>query len=188
MEKLIELLNKFTYFEKAELEKVLICLKMKRIRKNDFLLYSGNVCKELYYIITGCLRFYFIDTKGNEKTRFILYDNTFGTALHSFITQEPSLEYIQAIDDSEVYAMSYEDFYRLNKELPQWREIYQKLLEVSYCNQIKRIEEMVTLTAKERYEILLKEKPWLVQKLSNKILASFLDIREETLSRIKSKF
>ncbi len=69
----------------------------------------------------------------------------------------------------------------------KWKIFYQRILEMAYSFQNKKIEGLVTLSAKQRYELLLKETPILVQKLSNKILASYLDIAQETLSRLKSK-
>ncbi len=64
---------------------------------------------------------------------------------------------------------------------------YWKMLEMAYCFQNRKIEELVTLTAKQRYDNVLNENPILIQRLSNRVLASYLDIREETLSRLKSK-
>ena len=68
-----------------------------------------------------------------------------------------------------------------------WKIFYQKILEMAYSFQNRKIEQIVTLTAKQRYDNILKENPILIQRLSNKMLASYLDIREETLSRLKSK-
>ncbi len=84
-------------------------------------------------------------------------------------------------------AISHADFYRLNSQMDNWRNFYQRILEMAYSFQNGKIEQRVTLTAKQRYEVILNENPALVQQVSNKILASYLDIREETLSRLKSK-
>jgi TRAP-type mannitol/chloroaromatic compound transport system substrate-binding protein len=70
--------------------------------------------------------------------------------------------------------------------MENWKNFYQKILEKAYSFQNRKIETLVTLTAKQRYEQLLTENPAFVQRLSNKVLASYLDMREETLSRLKS--
>ena len=116
-----------------------------------------------------------------------MLDNHIGTALTSFISQNPSVEFIEALDDTELLAISHSDFYQLNKEIDAWKNFYQRILEMAYSFQNKKIEQLVTLTAKQRYDIVLKENPALIQRLSNKVLASYLDVREETLSRLKSK-
>lgn len=116
-----------------------------------------------------------------------MLDNHIGTALTSFISQKPSIEFIEALEDTELMAINHTDFYRLNKEIDNWRIFYQRILEMAYSFQNRKIEQLVTLTAKQRYDNVLKENPVLIQRLSNRILASYLDIREETLSRLKSK-
>ncbi|MFN3022023.1 Crp/Fnr family transcriptional regulator [Chryseobacterium sp. TY3] len=141
----------------------------------------------LFWNMTGCIRTYFIDKDGEEKTRYVMTDFTIGTALTSFATQKQSTEFIDAQKDTELLAISHSDFFKLNQQFDKWKIFYQRILEMAYAFQNRRIESLVTLTAKQRYEELLKNNPILIQKLSNKVLASFLDIKPETLSRLKSK-
>jgi CRP-like cAMP-binding protein len=173
-------------FDQGELDQIVSCFKLKSVTKNSILLQEGNVCKEFYFIHTGCIRTFFIDKNGHEKTRYIMLDNYIGTALTSFISQKPSVEFVEALEDTELLAISHSDFYRLNKEKDSWKNFYQRILEMAYSFQNRKIEQLVTLTAKQRYENVLKENPALIQRISNKVLASYLDIREETLSRLKS--
>lgn len=187
IEKLTTVLKMFADFDERELDKISVCFKPKSVKKNDILLHQGSVCKEFYFIHTGCIRTFFIDKNGHEKTRYVMLDNHIGTALTSFISQKPSIEFIEALEDTELMAINHTDFYRLNKEIDNWRIFYQRILEMAYSFQNRKIEQLVTLTAKQRYDNVLKENPVLIQRLSNRILASYLDIREETLSRLKSK-
>lgn len=116
-----------------------------------------------------------------------MLDNHIGTALTSFISKNPSFEFIEALDNTELLAINYSDFYRFNKEMDSWKNFYQRILEMAYSFQNRKIEQLTTLTAKQRYDNVLKENTVLIQRISNRILASYLDIREETLSRLKSK-
>lgn len=186
-EKLKSVLKMFADFDENELVKILSCFKLKSFSKNDILLHEGSISKEFYFVQTGCIRIYFVDKNGHEKTRYIMLDNHIGTALTSFISQNPSIEMIEALEDTELLAISHTDFYHLNSKIDNWRNFYQRILEMAYSFQNRKIEQRVTLTAKQRYEIILNENPALIQQVSNKILASYLDIREETLSRLKSK-
>ena len=113
-------------------------------------------------------------------------ENHIGTALTSFISQKPSVEFIEALDDTQLLSISHSEFYRLNKDITNWKLFYQKILEMAYSFQNKKIEQLMTLTARQRYERILSENPILIQQVSNKVLASYLDMREETLSRLKS--
>jgi CRP-like cAMP-binding protein len=185
--KLKILLQGFANFDEQELEQILSFFKPKSVKKNSILLHEGSVSKEFYYICSGGIRTFFIDKNGHEKTRYVMLDNHIGTTLASFISQKPSIEFIEAVDDTELLAIHHHDFYKLNHEMDNWRVFYQKILERAYSFQNRKIETLVTLTAKQRYELLLKENPELIQRLSNKVLASYLDIREETLSRLKSQ-
>ena len=180
-------LKNFATFDEQELEVIVSFFKPKSVKKNDILLHKGNISKEFYYVHTGCIRTFFIDKNGYEKTRYVILNNQIGTTLSSFISQTPSLEFIEALDDTELLTISHKDFYHLSKEINNWRNFYQKILENTYTFQNKKIEALVTLTAKQRYEQLLIENPEFIQRLSNKVLASYLDMREETLSRLKSQ-
>ncbi len=186
-ENLHKLLLHIVKFNSSELEKITDCFKPKSIKKGDFLLHEGQICKEFYYVKKGCIRTYFMDKTGEEKTRYVMTDFTIGTALTSFATQKPSTEYIDAQQDTQLLIISHADFFRLNKQFNNWKLFYQKILEMAYSFQNRRIENLVTLTAKQRYDEIMNNNPILIQKLSNKVLASFLDIKPETLSRLKSK-
>lgn len=186
-DKLKIVLKMFADFDEQELNKISDCFKPKSVTKNSILLNEGSICKEFYFINTGCIRTFFIDKNRHEKTRYVMLDNHIGTALTSFISQKLSMEFIEALDDTELLAINHSDFYRLNKEMNSWKNFYQRILEMAYSFQNRKIEQLVTLTAKQRYDIILKENPVFIQRLSNRVLASYLDIREETLSRLKSK-
>ncbi len=177
----------FGEFSEQELEKISNCFKPKTVLKNSILLSEGSICKEFYFINKGCIRTYFIDKNGHEKTRYVMLDKHIGTALTSFVAQRPSIEIVEAIGDTELLVINHSDFFSLNKEMDSWKNFYQRILEMAYSFQNRKIEQLVTLTAKQRYENVLKENPILIQCLSNRVLASYLDIREETLSRLKSK-
>ena len=179
-------LEMFADFDDAAIQEVLHCFKPQSVSKNTVLLNSGSICKTFYFVGSGCIRIYFIDKNGREKTRYVMLENHIGTALASFISQKPSIEFIEALDDSELLGISHADFYRLNDEIPGWKDFYRRMLEMAYTFQNKKIEQLVTLSARQRYDTVLKENPLLIQRVSNRVLASYLDIREETLSRLKS--
>lgn len=179
-------LKQFAGFTDQELSQILSCFRPVTAPKNSILLHEGSVCKAFYFVSRGCIRTYFTDRGGQEKTRYVMLENHIGTALTSFISREPSFEFIDATEDTELLAISHSDFFRLNNEMDNWKRFYQRILEMAYAFQNRRIEHLVTLSAKQRYNLVLEENPALVQRLSNKMLASYLDIREETLSRLKS--
>lgn len=134
-DKLKIMLKMFADFEEHELEKISGCFKPKSFKKNGILLHEGNVCKEFYFINTGCVRTFFIDKNGHEKIRYVMLDNHMGTALTSFIAQKPSIEFSEALDDTELSAIRYSNFFRLNREVVSWKIFYQRILEMAYSFQ-----------------------------------------------------
>lgn len=179
-------LKLFAPFTDAELNEIVNCFRRKIVRKNDILLREGSTCNHFYFVHKGSIRTFFLDMNGHDKTRLIMLVNHMGTALSSFIAQKPSIEWIEALEDTELSAIHYSDFYRLIHQMNNWRNFYQRIMEMAYTFQNRKIEQRVRFTAKQRYDQLLQESPELIQQVSNKVLASYLDIREETLSRLKS--
>lgn len=181
-----QLIHFFSSIDEKDLNKIVDCFQLRVLKKNELLLVAGNVCDKFYFINSGCIRTYFITKQGHEKTRYIMMEPSIGTALTSFISQQPSFEFIDALEKTEILSITHTDFFRLVNEIPAWKNFYLKLLEMAYSFQNKKIESLVTLTAKERYEELIKENPKIIQRISNKILASYLDVKQETMSRLKS--
>ena len=175
------------HFQSLHFDKIIGFFRPLKVNRNKYLLCEGEVCNALYYVRQGSIRTFFINKEGVEKTSSVMVENDFGTAWTSFISRQPSLQFIEAAENTELLTISYKEFHRKINADNLWKEFYLKCLESAYLNQSRKIEALMTLDAKQRYEKLLKGNPGLIQKLSNKTLASFLDMREETLSRVKSK-
>ena len=161
--------------------------KSRSTKRGEVLLAAGSICRYIYFVNKGCLRVYLMDAEGKESTRFLIPEGRFGTAFPSFILQEPSLAYIQSVEASEVLFLTHQDFRALPDILPAWEKIYRMNLERDYIASIKRIESLITMSAKERYTQLMESEPGLIQRLPSKIIADYLGISQETLSRLKSK-
>lgn len=173
--------------DNLQLNEIASCFRLRAVGKNTILVSPGETCRELYIVKHGCVRTYYLTNDGLEKTRYIGLENSVVGAMSSFISQKESFEYVQALEDSELYAIGHRDFYQLVSDIPQWDRFYTSFLETAYLFQNNKIEERLTLSAGERYERLMKENPQLIQRVSNKILASYLDMAQETLSRLKSR-
>ena len=180
-------LKKNIDFDEEDLKIILSYFKNVKKNKNEILLAHGKVSEFSYFVKKGCLRIYFINDEGKDSTRYIAFENQFATALVSFITKEPAEETIQAIENSELLCISHNDFRHLIKIVPKWKDFYTIYLEKAYVNNSKRLMSFTTLSAAERYDQLFKINPNIVKRLPNKIVASYINISNETLSRLKSK-
>jgi CRP-like cAMP-binding protein len=174
-------------FNEEQLNHILSYFKPMSIKKNAILLEQNTVANQLFFIKKGCLRLYYVNEEGNILTRFMAFENTFLTSIVSFISREPSLEYIQAVENSEVFIIPYHEFIHLRKTIPTWDSLYIYILEYGLTVINAKLSSLITQNATERYLNLLKNNPELVQRLSNVNLAAYLNISPETLSRLKSQ-
>lgn len=170
-----------------DLEVILPHFKPMTLKKNETITVLGKPAKRMYFVNKGCLRVYFLKPGGGEVTRRFAFENTFSVSLISFISGEPLNEYTKAIENTELLYISRNDFYHLVEIIPAWGKFYRNFLEFAYINNTKRLQSFATRDAAERYRLLLKESPHFVQRLSNKLVANYLNISQETLSRLKSK-
>lgn len=171
----------------AQLSVILSHFKPLKTVRNQLLLAEGEVAKNIFFVGSGCVRVYFLDENGQEATRYLAFENNFVSGLMSFIGQQPSHEFIQAVLPGQLLAISRNDFYYLLDTIPGWEKFYRHYLENAYVVNTGRLMSFITQSAGERYQQLLHKNPHIVQRLPNKLVASYLNISQETLSRLKSK-
>lgn len=181
-----DLIRNKTGLDEQQLAKVLCCFKPLTAKKNELLLEEGSVAERLFFINKGCLRLYYSQDGNSLSTRFMAFEHTFLTSIVSFISREPALEYIQAVENSELLVISHHDFFHLRETIPAWDRMYIHILEYGLTVITSKLNSLLTQNATERYRSLLRNNPELVQRLSNANLAAYLNISPETLSRLKS--
>ncbi|MFC6102806.1 Crp/Fnr family transcriptional regulator [Olivibacter domesticus] len=184
---LADLIQKITDLDEEQLIAVVSCFKPLTVEKHDNLLERGAIANRLFFINKGCLRLYYSSEDHHTATRFMAFEHTFLTSIVSFISREPSSEYIEAVEQSELLVISHHDFFNLRVTVPSWDKIYIYILEYGLTVINSRLSGLLTQTATERYRDLLKNNPELIQRLSNANLAAYLNISPETLSRLKSQ-
>jgi CRP-like cAMP-binding protein len=177
-------LRLFVDFTDEDLEAVWHFFYYKKIKKGEFLYVPNEIATEIGFVIKGVYRvYYLIDEK--ESTRFIGSENIFATSVPSFTTQKPCIEYVEALENMELLMLSYQNLQKMYEISPKWERFVRILAEYSYNEQQKRIYSLIALTAQQRYEQFTKERPDLVQRVPQYIIANYLGISPETLSRIR---
>src|ERR1700743_1162969 len=170
-----------------DLSLILSHFKPRTVKKKEILLHEGGLSTRMYFVIKGCLRIYFIKDVGTEVTRRIIFENDASSSMVSFINETPSNEFIEAVMDSELLYMDRKDFYHLVETLPAWEQFYRRQLEYAYVINTNRLMSFITNDATERYLQLLKENPEIIKRLPNRLVANYLNITQEGLSRLKAK-
>ncbi|MGE8422079.1 MAG: Crp/Fnr family transcriptional regulator [Sphingobacterium siyangense] len=187
MENLLsDLIKLTTGVNDEQLKKILPMFRSAVVKKNEHLLEHGMVADRLFFICKGCLRLYYQNEDRANATRFMAFENTFLTSIVSFISREPTTEYIQAVENAEVFYITHKDFLFIRNEIPAWDRLYIYILEYGLTVVNRKLSSLLTQNATERYRSLLLNNPDLIQRLSNANLAAYLNISPETLSRLKS--
>ncbi len=170
-----------------QIDEVLAHFRHLKVGRNAQILRQGEVCGHVYFIASGCLQVYVYDSNYNETTRDIALEGQWCSELISFGGQKPATENIRAIEDSNLLAINFQGFQKLMETVPPFALVYKQLLEASYANSVYRINTLVSLSALEKIKWLMDNRPVLMQRVSSKIIASYLGISQETYSRLKRK-
>ena len=155
--------------------------------RGEYLLQAGEICRYVYFIVEGCVQVFVIDKNGKESTREFYVEEQWVTDIFGFQNQNPSTEFIRCVEPSKLLRIHYDKFQILSQQVPQFAAIYKQILEVSYNNTVYRINTLTSMDALERVKWLMENKPKIMARLSSKLLASYLGISAETLTRLKSK-
>lgn len=185
MDALRKFIENYTLLPTDEWKQISVCFEKRMVEKEEIVLQEGKVCRHLYFVESGLLRFY-INKDGNDVTKFFTEAPYFFTSQASFNSQKPANENIQAIEKSVVWQITY---YQVNElyKLKSWTDFARKIIqEVQFFTE-EILEELQTETAEFRYQKMLKNNPELLQRIPLKYLASYLGIAPQSLSRIRKK-
>lgn len=169
------------------LDQVLTHFEPLKVKRGAHLLRQDETCKYVYFIVKGCLQVYVLDKSGNESTRSFYFENGWVTDIFGFKNQTPSSEFIKCVEHCQLLRIHHEPFQLLCREIPQFDALYKEILEASYNNTVYRVNTLTSLNALERVQWLMETKPLIMSRLSSKLIASYLGISPETLTRLKSK-
>ena len=162
------------------------CFEKLVLPKNEFLVTESKVCKHLYFLEHGAIRGYYL-LDGKEITHWFGFENDFVTSFHSFITEQPAIENIQLLEGCVLWSISKG---KLTSLFNHYHEI-ERLVRIAYEKYYLRLEERFVnaqfKAAAELYENLLKRTPHILERVPLGMIASYLGISQETLSRIRSR-
>lgn len=159
--------------------------KVEYIHKKDILLDQGSVCKNIYFILDGLLRIYFVDQNGVEKTFHFSTEKTFATDYESFLKSIPSNFSIQALEDTTVITVTKEMLHAVYKILHKGERLGRLIAEDYFFMINDKIKALYTQSPLERYNTMNAKFPKILQRVSQHHIASYLNISSVHLSRLK---
>ena len=158
----------------------------KKLRKRQFLLQEGEVCKYIAFIVKGATRQYTVDEKGYEHVLNLCVENWWTADRESFHKETPSIYNIDAWEETELLLLPKANgYYERVNNIPAFHEMRIKLDDNQHIAAQKRLNTSINYTADYRYEELSKLHPEFLQRFPQHIIASYLGITKETLSRIR---
>jgi CRP-like cAMP-binding protein len=162
-------------------------VKEKRLRKRQYLLQEGDVSRYHCFITKGLLRTYSVDDKGNEHIIRFAMENWWISDRESLLSGEPSQFNIDAIEDSEVILFDKNDYDAAVPLTPRFQAMVTAILNKSFVTSQSRIRELISNTAEEKYHNFVERYPAFALRVPQSMIASFLGIAPETLSRLRGK-
>ncbi len=159
----------------------------KKFRKRQYLLQAGDVCRFNAFVLKGFLRLYYLDDKGHEHIMQFAPENYWTGDRESMDSGLPSKYDIDAIEDSEILLLKKEDFDMLRKTVPAFNEFVNDTLKKNVVVLQERIHASISLSADEKYNNFILKFPSISNRVPLHMVASYLGVSAETLSRVRSQ-
>ena len=186
LKSIVDRLNQYLEISEQVKLKLTEFIEPKKFTRGTLLLEGGETCQHIYFMKKGLARGFF-NQDGKDITSWFAVENDLATSLYSFVTQKPSFESIEILENSVLYAISYDNLQQLYHQFPEFNLVGRRFVEKYYVELMSRTISLQFQSAKERYQQLLAHQPQLLQRASLGHIASYLGISQETLSRIRAK-
>ncbi len=183
----IQHINSKVKLTEAEVDLIQKHIVHKKIRKKHYFLQEGDICKYTAFVEKGLLRSYTIHNNGNEHIVQFAMEGWFIADLYSYLSGETALYNIEAIEDSELVLMSKAANDLLLQQCPNYQTFMLQVITNAYVALQKRLSAIPHLTVDERYQHLLQQYPTLPNRVPQHMIAAYLGITPETLSRVRRR-
>lgn len=159
----------------------------KRLEKKQYLLREGEICNYLTFVSRGILKSFMSDEKGQDRISLFAFEGWWISDFNSFINREKALLNIDAIEDSEVFMISFDNYERLTLQIPIMDRYFRILYQNSLVTKDRRLMISNKSTAEEKYVSLVQTNPDIAKRIPHTLIASYLGLSPETVSRIRKK-
>ncbi len=185
---LIKSISKHITLSAEEENLIEIYWREKILEKGDYLLRNGEVCRSDNYVVNGILKAFYINSEtGKEEILYFAIENWWATDIDSFQKQKPSVYNIQAIEKTSLLQISHNSFEEMLKEIPKLERFFRIILENYIGSLQRRIIINKVLDTEQRYIAFLESYPKIAEKAPNYLIASYLGVTPEFLSRVRKK-
>lgn len=159
----------------------------RKYLKGQYVIQQGDVSQYECFVISGCTKTFYLDPDGQEHIVMFAIENWWTGDMGSFISQTPADYNVQCLENTEIVLFSYHNLEDLYREIPKIERLFRQIVERAFVASQKRIVRNFSLTAKERYLYFKNQYPKIEERIPQYLVASYLGITKEFLSKIKSQ-
>jgi len=187
MHPLIQHIQKITALSHIHEEELLSFFDTRSFRKKAFLQEEDKRCLSYFFVVRGCLRLFFTDGNGVEQTMQFALEQWWMTDLDAFRSGRKSAYSIQALEATEVLAIDAPGYARMLETIPLMEQYFRRIYERAYAASLLRVQMISRMPKNEFYALFESKYPDFIQRVPQKILASFLGFTPEYLSELRKK-
>ncbi len=182
---IIQHIERFVSLSDEEKEAFAAIVEERRIKRKSFIVQPGFICKHQSHIVSGALRSFFITPDGNEHTIAIAIDDWWISDFYSYTSQTPASLYVEALEDCVIQQIAYENVERICDEHPRFERFFRLVAQKAFAFSQRRALSNIGKTAEERYLEYSEMYPQIIQRIPQYIIASYLGMTPEFLSKIR---
>jgi CRP-like cAMP-binding protein len=184
---LLDYINRVVALTEEEELKLSSLISSRKLLKGQYFLQQGDVCKFSGFVISGCTKTFYVDEEGQEHVIMFSIEDWWTSDMGSYISQNPADFNVQCLENTELIQFSYESQQEMMQEIPKLERFFRIIIERAFVASQKRIVRNMSMSAKDRYLFFRNEYPKIEQRIPQYLIASYLGITKEFLSKIKSQ-
>lgn len=182
---IIENINRWIELSKEEIEFFTSKLNFRKIRRRQYILQEGDICRNYTFVNKGCLRLYYVDANGVEHILQFAPEDWWIADIGSFYNETPTELYIDALESTEILQIGKPELIQAFVNYPNFDRVFRVMIEKAFVALQKRVLQNISSTAEERYLTFVENYPNLVNRIPQTQIASFIGITPEFLSKIR---
>jgi len=186
MDKFFEAISAFSNLKNDSKQALSLILKRVEFPKGHILIKENTICNYVYFVEKGLTRTYYYKS-GKDVTDWISAENSFACSIISFITRKPDRRIIELLEPSVIWSLYHRDLENLYPKYHDIENLGRRMAELGLTQVQQRFDDLHFSTALQRYKTLLKDTPSYINRVPLGILASYLGMTQETLSRMRAK-
>ena len=184
---LLEYINNYISLTSTEEAYLLSKITYRKYLKGQFIVQQGDICKYECFVLSGCTKMFFVDEQGQEHIIMFSVEDWWTSDIGSFIEQTPADFNVQCIENTELIMFSYDSIEDLYTKIPKLERFFRQIIERAFVASQKRLVRNFSLSAVERYTYFKNQYPKIEQRIPQYMIASYLGITKEFLSKIKKQ-